>query len=159
MTVLSPLRAMAFAATALLSIALLAAAPHTQAQTEARTQTDAPTPIFYNITTDDEWAAGMALAQANVAASRGHKVTVFLNVRGVRLANRNAAQRPIGPAKKTAAQLIHGLVAKNQSVLVCGGCMGVVGLSKDELIEGATVASPETVFGALTAPGAIALSY
>lgn len=142
----------AVAALALLATALwLSAAP--------RAAADTPTPIFYNITTDDDWAAGMALAQANIAASRGHQVTVFLNVRGVLLAKKGAEQEPFGPMKKTPAELLQALIAKKQTVMVCGTCMGVAGLKKEALIDGAAVSTPDDVFAALTAPGAIALSY
>jgi predicted peroxiredoxin len=116
-------------------------------------------PMFYKIATDDAWAAGMALAQANVATARGHKVTVFLNVRGVHLANENASSGTFGAIDKTPADLLRSLIEKGQQVLVCGNCMRVGGVSEDDLIEGAVVSNPDLMFGALTAPGTIVLSY
>lgn len=120
---------------------------------------DDQAPMFYNITTDDAWAAGMALAQANVATARGHSVTVFLNVRGVYLANKDAMQGTFGPIDKTPADLLRSLIEKGQKVLVCGTCMQVAGLPKESVIEGAAMASPDVTFGALEAPGTIVLSY
>mgnify|MGYP006276532997 CR=1 FL=1 len=116
-------------------------------------------PFFYNITTDDSWAAGMALAQANVAAGRGHDVTVFLNVRGVHLADRHAKTGTFPPAGKTPRQLLEALIGSGEKVLVCGACMQVAGMGDDDLIDGALKASPKTTFGALEAPGAVVLSY
>jgi predicted peroxiredoxin len=118
-----------------------------------------PRPIFYNVTTDDTWTAGMALSQANVAASRGHPVTVFLNVRAVHLADREAVLGTFGPSGKTPAELIAALVAKEQTVLVCGTCMKVGGMVQDDLLEGVVMASPNLTFGALNRAGTIALSY
>ncbi len=118
-----------------------------------------PRAIFYNVTTDDAWTAGMSLAQANVAADRGHPVTVFLNVRAVHLADRDAVQGTFGPSGKTPAQLITALVAKGQTVLVCGTCMKGGGMERADLMDGVTIASPDLTFGALNRPGTIALSY
>lgn len=123
------------------------------------TLAEEPRPIFYNVTTDDAWTAGMSLAQANVAASRGHPVTLFLNIRAVRLADADAVQGTFGPSGKTPAQLITALLAKGQTVLVCGTCMKVGGMEKDDLLEGVTMANPDLTFGALNRPGTIALSY
>jgi predicted peroxiredoxin len=125
---------------------------------EARAE-DPARDFFYNITSDDAWVAGMALAQANVAADRGHAVTVFLNVRAVHLADRDAVLGTFGPAGKTPAELLAGLVGKGGSILVCGTCMRVGGMAEEDLIEGARVASPDLTFGALTAPDAVVLSY
>jgi len=116
-------------------------------------------PISYNISTDDAWAAGMALAQANVATSRGHKVTVFLNVRGVHLADKAAELGTFGPVKKTPAELLSSLIEKDQQVLVCGTCMRAGGVSKDDLLDGVVVSNPDRMFGTLTQPGTIVLSY
>ncbi len=116
-------------------------------------------PIFYNLTTDDAWAAGMALAQANAAAGRGHTVTVFLNVRAVHLADRDAAQGTFGPSGNTPAALLAALMEKGQTVLVCGMCMRAGGMKADDLIEGAAIATPDLTFGAMTAPDAVVVSY
>lgn len=138
---------------ALLALILLtAASPGPSLAEETR-------PIFYNLTTDDAWTAGMALAQANVAASRGHAVTVFLNVRAVHLANRDAVLGTFGPSGKTPAQLIAALLAKGQIVLVCRTCMKVGGMAGDDLLEGVVMANPDLTFGALNRAGTIALSY
>lgn len=118
-----------------------------------------PAPFFYNITSDDAWEAGMALTQARVAAQRGHPVTVFLNIRAVHLADKDARLGTFGATGGNPADLLRGLMQAGQTVLVCGGCMAVGGMTADDLIEGVQMASPDRTFGALTAPGAIVLSY
>jgi predicted peroxiredoxin len=122
-------------------------------------QAEEPRPFVYNITTDDAWAAGMALANANTAAARGHEVTVFLNVRGVHLADRDARTGTFTPAGKTPAELMAALIENGHTVLVCGACMSVAGVGEEDLIEGATKSGPDLTFGALEAPGAVVLSY
>lgn len=141
----------AVAAALVLAVAMLAA-PATAEAADRR-------PFFYNLTTDDVWTAGMALAQANTAAGRGHAVTVFLNVRAVRLANANAKQGSFGPTGRTAAEMLGALMAKGQTVLVCGLCMQVEGVTAEALIEGAAVSNADLVFEALTAPDTIVMGY
>jgi len=116
-------------------------------------------PFFYNITTDDSWTAGMAAGHANTAADRGHSVTVFLNVRGVHIADKNTVQGTFGPAGKTPAQLLQLLIEKGHTVLVCGTCMKVAGVTENDLMDGAKVSTPDSTFGALTEKSAIVLSY
>jgi predicted peroxiredoxin len=145
-----PLRAAAL--TLALGMALVPAAAPVAAAEEAR-------PIFYNLTSDDAWTAGMALAQARTAAERGHAVTVFLNVRAVRLADRDAAQGSFGPTGRTPAEMLAGLVEAGHTVLVCGVCMKVGGMAPGDLIEGAEMASPDLTFGAMTAPETVVMSY
>jgi predicted peroxiredoxin len=120
---------------------------------------DAKAPIFYNIISDDSWNAGMALGQANVAARRGHPVTVFLNVRGVHVADRNTVQGTFGPAGKTPKALLASLIDGGETVLVCGTCMSAAGMAAHDLIDGARVSGPDLTFGALTAEGTIVMSY
>lgn len=115
--------------------------------------------FFYNITTDDGWAAGMALTQASVAAERGHSVTVFLNVRGVRWAEAETPQAGFSVTARSPREVLLSLIEGGHTVLVCGGCMVASGVAKDDLIEGATVTGPELTFGALTKPDTIVMSY
>ncbi len=120
---------------------------------------DEPHHFFYNITTDDSWAAGMALTQASVAVERGHRVTVFLNVRGVHLAETGTAQGSFGVTAKTPREILLSLIKSGHTVLVCGGCMVAGGVAKQDLLEGATITGPELTFRALTAPDTIVISY
>jgi predicted peroxiredoxin len=116
-------------------------------------------PFFYNITTDDSWTAGMAAGHANNAADRGHSVTVFLNVRGVHIADKKTVQGTFGPTGKTPAQLLQSLIKKGHAVLVCGTCMKVAGVTENDLMAGAKVSTPDLTFGALTEKDTIVLSY
>ena len=120
---------------------------------------DEPRPFFYNLTEDDAWTAGMALAQARTAAGRGHAVTVFLNVRAVRLADHGARQAVFAPTGSTPAEMLATLIEAGHTVLVCRVCMSVAGMEESDLIPGAAPASPDLTFGALTAPQTVFLSY
>ncbi len=118
-----------------------------------------PHHFFYNITTDDAWAAGRALTHASVAVHRGHRVTVFLNVRAVHLAEKDTAQGSYSVTAKTPREILVSLIANGHTVLVCAICMVAGGVAEEDLIEGATITGPELTFGALTAPNTIVLSY
>ena len=120
---------------------------------------DEPRPFFYNLTEDDAWTAGMALAQARTAAGRGHAVTVFLNVRAVRLADEGARQAVFAPTGSTPAEMLAALIEGGHTVLVCRVCMSVAGMEEGDLLSGATPASPDLTFGALTASETVVLSY
>jgi len=141
------------------ALAAILAAGLAPASLPVTVQAEELAPIFYNLTTDDAWTAGMALAQANTAAGRGHPITVFLNVRAVYLADADAKQGTFGPTGKTPAELLSALIAKGHKVLVCGTCMRAGGVGKGDLIGGAEVANPDKTFGAMTVPGTITLSY
>jgi len=141
------------------AVALALAAAAGPALVPAPAVAEEARPIFYNLTTDDAWSAGMALAQANAAADRGHAVTVFLNVRAVHLADRDAVQGSFGPVGKKPAELLAALVGKGQTVLVCGMCMRAGGMTDGDLMEGATLSTPDLTFGAMTAPDAVVVSY
>ncbi|MGF1446417.1 MAG: DsrE family protein [Pikeienuella sp.] len=140
----------------LLAVALAAVVLSSPLQAEAG---EPPHHFFYNITTDDSLAAGRALTHASVAVNRGHRVTVFLNVRAVHLAERDIAQGSYSVTAKTPRDVLTELIASGQTVLVCGICMVAGGVGKDDLIEGATITGPETTFTALTQPDTIVLSY
>ncbi len=140
----------------LLAVALVAV---TVAGAPGARAEDPPHHFFYNITTDDAWAAGRALTHASVAVNRGHSVTVFLNVRAVHLAEKDVPQGSYSVTAETPRDLLAGLIESGQAVLVCGICMVAGGVAEDDLIDGATITGPELTFGALTAPNTIVLSY
>lgn len=145
--------------TAGLAPAIALAPASGMAEEAAGGQATTAAPFFYNLTTDDAWTAGMALAQASTAAGRGHKVAVFLNVRAVHLADRDAQLGSFGPLDKTPAELLAALMAKGGTVLVCGMCMKAAGMEAADLIDGAMLATPDLTFGAMTESGTVTLSY
>jgi len=114
--------------------------------------------FFYNITTDDTWAAGMAAGQANKALEAGQDVVLFLNVRGVYLAS-TARQQDTFAAGKTPQQLLQAAMDKGGRVIICPMCMKQAGMSMDDVIEGVERGGPEVTFKALNDPNTVVLSY
>ncbi|MFO7808197.1 DsrE family protein [Guyparkeria sp.] len=115
--------------------------------------------FFYNITTDDTWAAGMAAGQANKALEAGQDVVLFLNVRGVYLASISRQQDTFAAAGMTPQQLLQAAMNKGGRVVICPMCMKQAGMSMDDVIEGVEQGGPEVTFKALNDPDTVVLSY
>ena len=120
---------------------------------------EAPHHFLFHITTDEGWTAGSALTQANIAAERGHRVTVLLSVRGIYLAKVDSVQGAFGVTAQSPLDLLGRLIRDGHAVLVCGICMVAGGIELEELVEGAQISGADTTFGALTAPDTVVLSY
>ena len=106
-------------------------------------------PLFVNLTTDETWAAGMAIHFAEKAIERGHKVTIFLNVSAVHLADISIIHGTHGPKNKTVQELISGIQKKGAQIIVCGGCMKKAGIMKNQLLDGVVVGNADVVFPAV----------
>lgn len=115
--------------------------------------------LFYNLTTDEVWPAGMAAAQAYNAAKRGHDVIVYLNVRGVYLAAKDRKQDTLGATERTAQQTLKMAIENGARVLVCPMCMRQGGLSHDDLIDGVELGKPDVLFKLLSQDDLVAMSY
>ena len=115
--------------------------------------------FFYNITTDDTWAAGMAAGQANKALEAGQDVVLFLNVRGVYLASTARQQDTFAAAGMTPQQLLQAAMDKGGRVIICPMCMKQAGMSMDDVIEGVERGGPDVTFKALNDPDTVVLSY
>lgn len=134
-----------------LAVAVPMAALAAPAQAEPKT-------IFYNLTTDDSWRAGMALGQATKAMENDYNIILLLNVRGVLL----AAKEPVEGYDKVDPkihQMLENLITKGARVMICPMCMNKVGLKDDDLIHGILPGGPDNVFPAMTAPNTVVVSY
>ncbi len=120
---------------------------------------DAKRTFFYNITTDDTWAAGMAAGQANKALEAGHDVVLFLNVRAVYLASTERQQDTFAAAGHTPQELLQAAMDKGGRVIICPMCMKQAGMSMDDVIEGVEHGGPDVTFKALNDPDTVVLSY
>lgn len=138
----------------LTAIAVLAASLAAPAMADADKRT-----FFYNITTDDTWAAGMAAGQANKALEAGHDVVLFLNVRGVYLASTERRQDTFAAAGHTPQELLQAAMDKGGRVIICPMCMKQAGMSMSEVIEGVERGGPDVTFKALNDPHTVVLSY
>ncbi len=118
----------------------------------------ADTTLFMNLTTDDTWTATMALTYAGKAQEAGYPVVVFLNVRGVRVADKNFPPDRRGPGGKTPKELLEGLIAKGVTVYVCPMCSNNAGMTQADWVEGSKPGGPE-VMKIQMAPATKVMSY
>ncbi len=140
------------------TLALLALVVAVVAGTPALADDDERT-FFYNITTDDVWAAGMATGQANKALEAGHDVVLFLNVRGVYLASTSRQQDTFAATGKTPQAMIRAAMEKGAQVILCPMCMKQAGMTMDDVIEGARRGGPDVTFEYLADDDTVVMSY
>ena len=115
--------------------------------------------IFYNITSDDVWTAGMAAGQASKALESGYNVVVFLNVRGVYLASTDRQQDTFAGTGKSAQQMLQVIMKNGGRVIMCPMCMKQAGLTMDDVIEGVERGGPGVTFELMTADDTVVVSY
>ena len=115
--------------------------------------------IFYNITSDDVWTAGMATGQASKALESGYNVVVFLNVRGVYLASTERQQDVFAGTGKTAQQMLQAIMKNGGRVVICPMCMQQAGLTMDDVIKGVERGGPDVTFELMTADDTVVVSY
>lgn len=115
--------------------------------------------IFYNVTSDEAWRAGMALGQANAALGAGYKVVIFLNVRGVFLASTHFATDSFGGSGKSLQDMLKAAMQKGATVIICPMCMQKAGLTMDDMIPGAVKGGPDVTMKAMTAEDTVVISY
>jgi len=115
--------------------------------------------IFYNVTTDEAWAAGMAMGQANKALDNGYGVVIFLNVRGVFLAAKAFKSDISGATGKGIQAMLKAAMEKGARVIICPMCLAKAGLTMDGLIEGVVKGGPDVTLKAMTADDTVIISY
>jgi len=116
--------------------------------------------LFVNITSDDINKAAMAIGfSTKIRMEKKIPVTIFLNVEGVRIADKNIPGHKHSTGK-TLKEMLAGFMQAGGKVLVCPMCMkNVGGLSKDDLIEGVVVGGSDVTWPALFAENTTVLSY
>lgn len=114
--------------------------------------------LFVNLTTDDSWTAHMAFSYAEKVMSAGFPVVLFLNVRAVRLADKDMPQEQDPSSGTTAAQVLMALMQDGATVYVCPSCTVRAGMSKERWIEGVKPGSMEAI-AVHMAPNTKVMSY
>lgn len=111
--------------------------------------------LFVNLTTDEARRVAMAVGFATkVREEKKIPVTIFLNVEGVRLADKNIAH--CGASQ----ELLKEFMRSGGRVIVCPMCMqNVGGMDKDDLISGVEIGGPEVTWPALFDDDVTVLSY
>jgi len=117
--------------------------------------------LFVNLTTDDTWAATKAVMFAHKKALKaGHKpVAIWLNVRGIYLADRNRASHTHGLMTQSVHDMLKTFVKDGGRVIACQACSKAAGLTEDDFIDGVEMGNPDLVFGFLFDPNVKSLSW
>ena len=115
--------------------------------------------IFYNVTTEEAWAGGMALGQANKALEAGYQVVIFLNVRGVFIASKSFKTDSNGTSGKSLQDMLKSALEKGAQVIICPMCMGKAGMTMDDVIDGVVKGGPDVTMKAMTADHTVVISF
>ncbi len=117
---------------------------------EGEKRNDKPT-IVLNVTSgrEDLHAVTMAFQLAGHALDDGRVAVLFLNVRAPDLARRDLPESLVFHGNPPVRRMLEELIKQGAIVLVCPSCAKVMGVTKDDLIEGAQFATKESLFGTL----------
>jgi sulfur relay (sulfurtransferase) complex TusBCD TusD component (DsrE family) len=116
--------------------------------------------LFVNLTTDDTWTASMAISLAHKALRSGHQpVTIFLNVRGVYLADKERLPATEGNSDLNIHQKLQALIKDGGRVIACPSCSREAGLTQQDFIEGVVLGEEGGALPLLFAPNTVTISY
>jgi predicted peroxiredoxin len=103
--------------------------------------------LFVNLTTDDTWNACKAISFAkNKSLANGHKTVIWLNARGVYLADkRRVSVSPNMMGHTTLAEALQSFIKDGGEVYVCQLCAKKAGLTQDDLIKGVKIGKEEII--------------
>ena len=138
---------------AITTVSLAAAGSAEESESEASTS------LLVNLTTDDTWAAGMALGFAGRVLEQGYDVTIFLNVRGVSVASNAISHDTHSIAEQTPHETLAGLIENGATVIVCPVCQEKAGIADEDLLEGTTKGSSDVTIPLVLDPNTKILSY
>lgn len=116
--------------------------------------------LLVNLTTDDTWTANMAISLAQTALqNEGQAVTLFLNVRGVYLADRERLPATEGNSAMNIHEKLQAFMASGGQVIICPSCAREAGLVQDDLIEGVVLGEAGGILPFLLSPDTTTISY
>lgn len=120
--------------------------------------------LFVNLTTDDTWSAAKAIMFAHEKALKnGHEpVAIWLNVRGVYLADKKRPSHVPGPmaeAGTSIQDMLSNFMADGGQVIMCSACSKAAGLTKADYIDGVTMGTWPVVEGLLFDPDVKTLAW
>jgi len=116
--------------------------------------------LFINLTSDETNRVAMAIGFGHkILTKKKIPVTIFLNVAGVRLADKNIPQHS-HVSGKTPQQMLSAFMKDGGTVIVCPMCLkNVGGMTSNDLIDGVKVGGPDVTWPALFADDTTVLSY
>ncbi|MCB0787593.1 MAG: DsrE family protein [Flavobacteriales bacterium] len=117
--------------------------------------------ILVNLTTDDTWAATMAImfAHKRALANGFSPVVIWLNVRGVNLADRNHAAHKHGLVDQDLHQMLAAFIKDGGVVYACPACSKTAGIAPADYLDGIKPGDPKTMLGLLADPDIKTLSW
>ncbi len=128
----------------------------------AQTTENAPASggLLVNLTTDDTWTANMAISLAQKALASGYQpVTLFLNVRGVYLADQERLPATEGNSDLNIHQKLQAFIEEGGSVIACPSCSREAGLTQEDFIEGVVLGEEGGALPLLFDPNTVTISY
>ena len=116
--------------------------------------------LFVNLTSDEINRATMAIVfSTNILTKKKIPVTIFLNVEGVRIADKTLPEHKHANGKST-KEMLSAFIKAGGRVIVCPMCMkNVGGINKDDLLDGIEIGGPDVTWPALFADDTTVLSY
>jgi predicted peroxiredoxin len=104
-------------------------------------------PLVYHLSSSDPWRASIALSDANTMRSIGHNVTLLLSIEGVQLGVENPHHH-LG--LNNLVQNVTDFIGNGGKVVVCKICLEIAGYDTLDIVNGATIATPEITSKILT---------
>lgn len=119
--------------------------------------------LFINLTTDDTWAAAKAIMFAHEKSLKnGHPTAIWLNVRGVYLADKKRPSNVPGLMAESGTSIqdmLTNFMADGGTVIMCSACSKAAGLTKDDYIDGVEMGTYPVVESWLFDPTVKTLSW
>lgn len=115
--------------------------------------------LFINLSSVDAVPAGHALQFAGKMHDRGHPTVVFLNGKAVWIAAKGAPQFTYPETGQTLQAMLKSLLTQGVDVIVCQVCAKLHGVTRDDVIEGAPLGSPDLVSRHLFDPATKVISW
>lgn len=105
-------------------------------------------PLLVNITEgpDDAHEVTMALQLAGHALDQGRTVALFFNIEGVHVPTRSL-DATLSHGDKPIKQMLVEAMSRGAVVLVCPHCMKAENITQANLIDGAKMATADSLFG------------
>jgi predicted peroxiredoxin len=115
--------------------------------------------LFVTITSDNLKQAGMGVAVANAFQGAGVNTTVLIGANAAHLVLKKGKQELFGPTGASIKDMLVGLSKKGGHVMLCGMCAKFDEITKNDVIKGVKIVTPNDVAGALLAPSTQTLSF
>ncbi len=119
--------------------------------------------LFVNLTTDDTWAAAKAISFAHQKSLKnGHDTAIWLNVRGVYLADKKRPSHIHGLMAENGLSIqgmLKAFMADGGVVIMCQACSKAAGLTQEDYIDGVQMGNFELVESWLFNPTVKTLSW